>query len=83
SYTLSSHGERASLKVNPKFLHSNSTSHTWPFSAVAELIDNAYDPDVMAKQCWIDWTRIKKFDCLTFQDNGSGMTKSKMYEMLR
>lgn len=25
-------------QVNPKYLHSNSTSHTWPFSAIAELI---------------------------------------------
>ncbi|XP_048879105.1 MORC family CW-type zinc finger protein 3-like isoform X1 [Brienomyrus brachyistius] len=70
------------IKLNPKFLHTNSTSHTWPFGAIAELIDNAYDPDVMAKQFWIDWTRIKGFDCLTFQDNGSGMTKSRMYELL-
>ncbi|XP_018613072.1 MORC family CW-type zinc finger protein 3-like isoform X4 [Scleropages formosus] len=68
--------------VSPKFLHTNSTSHTWPFSAIAELIDNAYDPDVMAKQLWIDWTRIKGIDCLTFQDNGSGMTQRKMYKML-
>ncbi|XP_018613060.1 MORC family CW-type zinc finger protein 3-like isoform X2 [Scleropages formosus] len=62
--------------VSPKFLHTNSTSHTWPFSAIAELID------VMAKQLWIDWTRIKGIDCLTFQDNGSGMTQRKMYKML-
>lgn len=26
------------LQLNPKFLHTNSTSHTWPFSAIAELI---------------------------------------------
>nr|XP_023697729.1 MORC family CW-type zinc finger protein 3-like isoform X1 [Paramormyrops kingsleyae] len=68
--------------LDPKFLHTNSTSHTWPFSAIAELIDNAYDPDVMAKQLWIDWTRIKGFDCLTFQDNGKGMTKKGMHKML-
>lgn len=24
-------------KVNPQFLHANANSHTWPFSAVAEL----------------------------------------------
>ena len=26
------------FQISPKYLHSNSTSHTWPFSAVAELI---------------------------------------------
>ncbi|KAI1885223.1 hypothetical protein AGOR_G00217960 [Albula goreensis] len=68
--------------LNPKFLHTNSTSHTWPFSAIAELIDNAYDPDVRAKQFWIDWTRINGRDCLTFMDNGAGMTRNRMHKML-
>ncbi|KAI7808626.1 MORC family CW-type zinc finger protein 3 [Triplophysa rosa] len=68
--------------LNPKFLHTNSTSHTWPFSAIAELIDNAYDPDVNARQFWIDKTRIRDQDCLTFMDNGAGMDYDKMYKML-
>ncbi|KAF4075187.1 hypothetical protein AMELA_G00231580 [Ameiurus melas] len=68
--------------LNPKFLHTNSTSHTWPFSAIAELIDNAYDPDVRAKQFWIDWTHIKNLDCLSFMDNGTGMTRAKLHKML-
>ncbi|XP_051760646.1 MORC family CW-type zinc finger protein 3a isoform X4 [Ctenopharyngodon idella] len=68
--------------LNPKFLHTNSTSHTWPFSAIAELIDNAYDPDVSAKQFWIDKTAIKGHDCLTFMDNGAGMDYDKMHKML-
>ncbi|XP_069886753.1 MORC family CW-type zinc finger protein 3 [Dipodomys merriami] len=66
----------------PKFLHTNSTSHTWPFSAVAELIDNAYDPDVNAKQIWIDKTVINNRICLTFTDNGNGMTPDKLHKML-
>ncbi|KAJ1113079.1 hypothetical protein NDU88_001338 [Pleurodeles waltl] len=66
----------------PKFLHTNSTSHTWPFSAVAELIDNAYDPDVNAKQIWIDKTVIRHNMCMTFTDNGSGMTQDKLHKML-
>uniref|UniRef100_A0A667WSW6 MORC family CW-type zinc finger 3a n=1 Tax=Myripristis murdjan TaxID=586833 RepID=A0A667WSW6_9TELE len=66
----------------PKFLHTNSTSHTWPFSAIAELIDNAYDPDVSAKQFWIDKTVIKGQDCLTFMDNGNGLTYEAMLKML-
>ncbi|KFW86078.1 MORC family CW-type zinc finger protein 3, partial [Manacus vitellinus] len=66
----------------PKFLHTNSTSHTWPFSAVAELIDNAYDPDVNAKQIWIDKTVINDNICLTFTDNGNGMNSDKLHKML-
>ncbi|XP_015277875.1 PREDICTED: MORC family CW-type zinc finger protein 3 [Gekko japonicus] len=66
----------------PKFLHTNSTSHTWPFSAVAELIDNAYDPDVNAKQMWIDKTVINDSTCLTFMDNGNGMNADKLHKML-
>ncbi|XP_078416364.1 MORC family CW-type zinc finger protein 3-like [Cetorhinus maximus] len=68
--------------LSPKFLHTNSTSHTWPFSAMAELIDNAYDPDVNAKQMWIDKTTIKESICLIFADNGQGMNQSKLYKML-
>ncbi|XP_048202206.1 MORC family CW-type zinc finger protein 3 isoform X2 [Perognathus longimembris pacificus] len=70
------------VKLCPKFLHTNSTSHTWPFSAVAELIDNAYDPDVNAKQMWIDKTVINNRICLTFTDNGNGMTPDKLHKML-
>ncbi|XP_055501167.1 MORC family CW-type zinc finger protein 3-like [Leucoraja erinacea] len=68
--------------LSPNFLHTNSTSHTWPFSAVAELIDNAYDPDVNAKQLWIDKTTIKGHICLIFLDNGQGMNHDKLHKML-
>ncbi|XP_053483643.1 MORC family CW-type zinc finger protein 3-like isoform X2 [Ictalurus furcatus] len=68
--------------ISPRYLHTNSTSHTWPFSAIAELIDNAYDPDVSAKQFWIDKTTIKDQDCLIFMDNGKGMDCDKMHKML-
>uniref|UniRef100_A0A3Q3MKG0 Uncharacterized protein n=1 Tax=Mastacembelus armatus TaxID=205130 RepID=A0A3Q3MKG0_9TELE len=70
------------LQLCPKFLHTNSTSHTWPFSAIAELIDNAYDPDVSAKQFWIDKTVVKDQDCLTFMDNGYGLDLRTMHKML-
>ncbi|NWI42854.1 MORC3 protein, partial [Picathartes gymnocephalus] len=72
----------ALLQLCPKFLHTNSTSHTWPFSAIAELIDNAYDPDVSAKQIWIDKTVINDNICLTFTDNGNGMNSEKLHKML-
>ncbi|CAN9497674.1 unnamed protein product [Ophioblennius macclurei] len=68
--------------LSPKFLHSNSTSHTWPFSAIAELIDNAYDPDVRAKQFWIDKTVVKGEECLRFMDNGNGLDNQTMHKML-
>uniref|UniRef100_A0A3P8UGE0 MORC family CW-type zinc finger 3a n=1 Tax=Amphiprion percula TaxID=161767 RepID=A0A3P8UGE0_AMPPE len=68
--------------LSPKFLHTNSTSHTWPFSAIAELIDNAYDPDVSAKQFWIDKTLVKGEVCLSFMDNGNGLDYETMHKML-
>ncbi|XP_055368457.1 MORC family CW-type zinc finger protein 3 [Betta splendens] len=78
---LSEHGIRLS-SMSPSFLNSNSTSHTGPFSAVAELIDNASDPGVSAKQIWIDVTDEAGHPCLTFTDNGSGMTPNKLHKML-
>uniref|UniRef100_A0A8C4YYF5 Morc S5 domain-containing protein n=1 Tax=Gadus morhua TaxID=8049 RepID=A0A8C4YYF5_GADMO len=57
-------------------------SHTGPFSAIAELIDNAYDTDVNAKQIWIDKTKIKGMECLTFMDNGNGLNYKSMHRML-
>lgn len=32
--------------THPKFLNSNSTSHKWAFSAIAELVDNCADEEV-------------------------------------
>ncbi|XP_070692754.1 MORC family CW-type zinc finger protein 3 [Pempheris klunzingeri] len=78
---LSEHGIRLS-SMSPSFLNSNSTSHTWPFSAVAELIDNASDPGVSAKQIWVDVVDEAGQLCLTFIDNGSGMTPNKLHKML-
>ena len=69
-------------QTSPAFLHANSTSHTWPFSAFAELIDNAYDPDVAASQLFIDIEDIIGTKCLVFTDNGNGMTPNKLHKML-
>ncbi|XP_063675864.1 MORC family CW-type zinc finger protein 3-like [Bolinopsis microptera] len=68
--------------LSPAYLHTNSTSHTWAFSAVAELIDNAYDPDVNATQLKIDIADIEGMTCLTFLDNGAGMSPHTLYKML-
>ncbi|XP_039510991.1 MORC family CW-type zinc finger protein 4 isoform X1 [Pimephales promelas] len=78
---LSEHGIRLS-SMSPSYLESNSTSHTWPFSAVAELIDNASDPGVTAKNIWIDVVTLREQLCLSFMDNGSGMTPNKLHKML-
>lgn len=69
-------------KVHPKFLRSNATSHTWVFGAMAELLDNAMDPDVMATQFSIDVMTIKDIQCLVFMDNGHGLTVEGLYKML-
>lgn len=45
--------------------------------------DNAYDPDVNAKQFWIDRTMVKGQECLTFMDNGNGLDHETMHKMLR
>ncbi|KAH9504466.1 MORC CW-type zinc finger protein 3 [Bulinus truncatus] len=71
-----------SSRLNPKYLHSNSTSHVWVFSALAELIDNAYDPDVNAKILIIDKEEIGGKTCLVFQDNGAGMDNDHLHKML-
>lgn len=53
------------------------------FKYIFSTLDNAYDPDVSAKQFWIDKTAIRGHDCLTFMDNGAGMDYDKMHKMLR
>lgn len=45
--------------------------------------DNASDPGVCAKQMWIDVVEEKGQLCLTFTDNGCGMTPNKLHKMLR
>lgn len=57
-----------------------SVSH---LSLLAFSSDNAYDPDVSAKQIWIDKTVINDNICLTFTDNGNGMNSEKLHKMLR
>ncbi|XP_054452996.1 MORC family CW-type zinc finger protein 3 isoform X2 [Anoplopoma fimbria] len=44
--------------------------------------DNASDPGVSAKQIWIDVVEEASHLCLTFTDNGSGMTPNKLHKML-
>ncbi|CAD5117030.1 DgyrCDS5858 [Dimorphilus gyrociliatus] len=69
-------------KVSPSFLHANSTSHTGPFSAIAEIIDNAYDPDVQAKELHIVKLELNGQTCLCFTDDGNGMSPEQLHRML-
>lgn len=43
-----------SSQLSPKFLHTNSTSHTWPFSAIAELVGES-TVKVFPSSCNIYW----------------------------
>ena len=48
------------------------------------FVDNAYDPDVNARQLWIDVKRYNKYNyCFVFTDNGAGMGPEKLHKMLR
>uniref|UniRef100_A0ACD5VXV0 Uncharacterized protein n=1 Tax=Avena sativa TaxID=4498 RepID=A0ACD5VXV0_AVESA len=69
-------GGRNRLRINPKFLHSNATSHKWAFGAIAELLDNAID-EVNNGATFV---RVNKFTnprdgspSLLIQDDGGGM----------
>lgn len=80
--TVASYSSVKHSKIHPKFLNSNSTSHRWPFGAMAELLDNAMDPDVKAQQFCIDMQNFDGIDCLVFMDNGGGMTPDTLHKML-
>ncbi|TVU34802.1 hypothetical protein EJB05_16654 [Eragrostis curvula] len=70
-------GVQNRMCVHPKFLHSNATSHKWPFGAVAELLDNAVDEVATGGATQI---KVDKFidhrnrsPALLVQDDGGGM----------
>eukprot|EP01018_Ginkgo_biloba_P031387 Gb_17013 [translate_table: standard] len=64
------------VRVHPKFLHSNATSHKWAFGAIAELLDNAVD-EIQNGASFVIVDKIQnpqdKSPALLFQDNGGGM----------
>ncbi|XP_038982937.1 protein MICRORCHIDIA 6-like isoform X2 [Phoenix dactylifera] len=69
-------GVQDRLRVHPKFLHSNATSHKWAFGAIAELLDNAVDE----VQNGATFVRVDKITntrdgnhALLIQDDGGGM----------
>ncbi|KAI6078157.1 MORC family CW-type zinc finger protein 4 [Aix galericulata] len=69
----------APTRCQPRGCGSNRTG---PFSAVAELLDSASEPGGTAKLLCIDVVKLKGHLCLTFTDNGTGMTPHKLRHML-
>ncbi|KAJ0095816.1 hypothetical protein Patl1_16988 [Pistacia atlantica] len=65
------------VRVHPKFLHSNATSHKWALGAFAELLDNSLDEVCHgATYVNVDMMKNKK------DDNGGGMTPDKMRQCM-
>ncbi|KAM2858914.1 hypothetical protein COP2_024396 [Malus domestica] len=69
------------VRVHPRFLHSNATSHKWALGAFAELLDNALD-EVCSGATYVnvDVLESKKDGSrmLLIQDDGGGMDPKKM-----
>ncbi|KAI3472585.1 hypothetical protein Pfo_031167 [Paulownia fortunei] len=77
----SSNGGMDHVRVHPKFLHSNATSHKWVLGAFAELLDNSLDEVCNgATYVNIDMVKSKKdgTKMLLIEDNGGGMDPDKM-----
>lgn len=69
------------VRVHPKFLHSNATSHKWALGAFAELLDNSLDEACNgATLVNIDMLLNQKdgSPMLMIEDNGGGMDPDKM-----
>ncbi|KAJ7558433.1 hypothetical protein O6H91_04G038800 [Diphasiastrum complanatum] len=73
------------VRVHPKFLHSNATSHKWALGAIAELLDNAID-EVHNGATFVKVDRIinprDKSPALLVQDNGGGMDPDCMRQCM-
>ncbi|GMP34197.1 hypothetical protein CsSME_00007169 [Camellia sinensis var. sinensis] len=73
------------VRVHPKFLHSNATSHKWVLGAFAELLDNSLDEVCNgATFVNIDMLKSKKDGSrmLLIEDNGGGMGPDKMRQCM-
>ncbi|TXG48549.1 hypothetical protein EZV62_024424 [Acer yangbiense] len=69
------------VRVHPKFLHSNATSHKWALGAFAELLDNSLDEVINgATYVNVDMVESRKDESrmLLIEDNGGGMDPDKM-----
>ncbi|KAG2611530.1 hypothetical protein PVAP13_4KG123400 [Panicum virgatum] len=68
------------LRIHPKFLHSNATSHKWAF-AIAELLDNAID-EMNNGATFVKIDKKKHSPngdySLVIEDNGGGMSPESL-----
>ncbi|XP_017258486.1 protein MICRORCHIDIA 7 [Daucus carota subsp. sativus] len=73
------------VRVHPRFLHSNATSHKWVLGAFAELLDNSLDEAVNGANCVnIDMIKSNKDGSrmLLIEDNGGGMDPEKLRQCM-
>ncbi|KAJ7534895.1 hypothetical protein O6H91_12G009100 [Diphasiastrum complanatum] len=73
------------VRVHPKFLHSNATSHKWALGAMAELLDNALD-EVPNGATFVNVDMIKSpkdgRPMLFIEDDGGGMDSERMRQCM-
>nr|XP_034603415.1 protein MICRORCHIDIA 7-like [Setaria viridis] len=77
------------VRVHPRFLHSNATSHKWALGALAELLDNSLDEVINgATYVNIDMLENEKDSdkemsrMLLVEDDGGGMDPDKMRQCM-
>ncbi|XP_024363014.1 protein MICRORCHIDIA 7 isoform X2 [Physcomitrium patens] len=73
------------VRVHPKFLHSNATSHRWALGAVAELVDNAVDEFVNGAtfvNVDVSLHPRNRSPMLVIEDDGGGMTPDRMRQCM-
>ncbi|KAI4354668.1 hypothetical protein L6164_003515 [Bauhinia variegata] len=85
SFTDDASGGMDHIRVHPKFLHSNATSHKWALGAIAELLDNSLD-EVCNGATYLRVEMVKSntigTPMLLVEDNGGGMTPDKMRQCM-
>lgn len=73
------------VRVHPRFLHSNATSHKWALGAFAELLDNSLD-EICYGATYVNVDMlISKRDgskMLLVEDNGGGMYPDRMRQCM-
>ncbi|KAE9446040.1 hypothetical protein C3L33_21999, partial [Rhododendron williamsianum] len=81
----SSSGGMDHVRIHPRFLHSNATSHKWVLGAFAELLDNALD-EVCNGATFVNVDMLKNRKdggrMLMVEDNGGGMDPEKMRQCM-
>ncbi|KAI5060588.1 hypothetical protein GOP47_0025008, partial [Adiantum capillus-veneris] len=69
------------VRVHPKFLHSNATSHKWALGAIAELLDNSID-EVSNGATFVHVDKVTNTldntPTLQIHDDGGGMDPDNM-----